>query len=176
MNDGFSAIFAFIVLIIMVIVFINLYSNTTNKENERRFDNGEMTENERAEFIAKKIKRAEELYFHGDLTLLELEAIKKKYSGHSIFLDYGGLEFTRAYSNKKQVENAITQHKKDAENSLILSAAIGDAIGGTAGAIVGASASIQKSANDAATLEAMKLAAERDYQKACENYVKYGKQ
>ena len=63
----------------MVIVYV-LVAPTSNKkvdEKEKRFERGEMSQEEREKYINKRIKSAEERYRHGDLPLFALEAIKK---------------------------------------------------------------------------------------------------
>jgi hypothetical protein len=142
------------------------------EEENKRFENGEMTPAERKAYVKRKIDFAEMAYRHGDLTLLQLEALKKKYTGESFYIDNYGLEVTAATSNMDQVDRAIAQHKKDADRNLIINAAVGDAIGGTAGAIVGAAASARKSAQEAADLERQRATADRDFHRAIENSFK----
>lgn len=138
------------------------------KEEERRFESGEMTKEERENYIQKKIKSAEEMYHHGNLSLLEFEAIKKKY-GKSNLLDNGGLAFTAAASNKIQAERAISAHQKKAERDLIFQSTAGGAINGTAGAVIGAVASASKSAKEGAVLESQRAAAEQAYHNALDD-------
>ena len=142
------------------------------KEEKRRFENGEMTADERAKYVEKQLKSVEKLYNHGDLTLFEREVLKKKYTGKSMLIDNGGLEFTAAASNKVQAERAITQHQKKAERDLIFQASVGSAINGTAGAIIGAANSAQKSSGEAAALESQRVTAEQKYRKALDDLAK----
>ena len=111
-------------------------------------------------------------YRHGDFTLIQLEGIRKKYSGESFLLDNVGIETAFAASRKDQIDRAITQQQKKAEKSLIYNAALGDAIGGTAGAIIGAASSAQKSAQESAALEVEKAAADKAFRNAVTNDLK----
>ena len=158
----------------IVVLYRKLNEDASKKmeEEKRRFEKGEMSAEERERYIKRKIRNAEEMYQHGDLSLLELEAIKKQYTGKSNMLDYGGVAFTAAASNKIAAERAITQHQKKAERDLIFQATAGGAINGTAGAIVGAAASASKSAKEAAALEATRAAAENAYQKTLDDISK----
>lgn len=142
------------------------------EDEDKRFDNGEMTPDERASYVKKKLSFIEMAYQHGDLTLLELEALKKKYTGESFYLDNLGMEITAATSNKVQVERAIAQQRKDAERNLIINAAVGNAVGGTAGTIIGAATSAQSAAQEAADLEKLRVAAEQNYRQAIERSTK----
>ena len=156
------------------VLYRKLNENAGKKldEEKRRFEKGEMSADERDRYIKRKIRVAEEMYHHGDLSLLELEAIKKQYTGKSNMLDYGGAAFTAAASNKIQAERAIAEHHKKAERALIFHATAGGAINGTAGAIIGAAASANKSAKEAAALEATRAAAENEYRKTLDDIAK----
>lgn len=173
----FQSIHAVIILIPACIVYFKVEKALTNsqnqKENERskkreedekRFESGKMTDKERAAYAAKQIGDAELMYSHGDLTLAELELVRKKYTGKSFMVDNMSLETVFAASRKDEVNRAVEQHNKEAEKNIIYSAAIGNAIGGTAGAIVGAVSSAQKYAQEGAALEAEKAKAEQAFQ------------
>ena len=142
------------------------------KNEDERFEKGEMTQAERESYIKRKIKFAEQAYHHGDLTLTQLEALKKKYTGESFYLDNFGIAGTVALDNKVQAELAIKRHNKAAERNMIINAAIGDAVGGTAGAIIGAATSAQKSAQEAVALEKQRAIADQNFQQTFDNACK----
>lgn len=141
------------------------------KEDEQRFKNGEMSPSERAAYAKKKIEFAEMAYRGGQLTLMELELVKKKYSDNSM-IDVVGLNVTAAVSKKDQINRKITEQQKRAENRLIFNTALGEATGGIGGAIVGAVDSAQRNAKETITLETEKNIAEQEYRKAIEDSVK----
>ena len=70
------------------------------EEEDRRFENGEMTPAERSAYVKRKLDFAEMAYRHGDLTLWQLEALRKKYTGQSTLLDNFGYEAVIAASDK----------------------------------------------------------------------------
>lgn len=168
-------------LIPCLIVYLKVEKSLNQKQNEqskkreeddRRFENGEMTGKERAEYAAKQINTAELMFKHGDLTMAEYELLKKKYTGKSFMVDNMSLNTLYAASRKYEANRAIEQHNKNAQKSIIYSAAIGDAIGGPAGAIVGAVSSAQKSAQEAAALEAEKAKADQTLKDAIQQDVR----
>ena len=142
------------------------------KNEDERFEKGEMTQAERESYIKRKLKFAEQAYHHGDITLTQLEALKKKYTGESFYLDNFGISGTTALDNKVQAELAIERHNKAAERNMIINAAIGDAVGGTTGAIIGAATSAQKSAQEAVVLEKQRAAADQNFKQAFDNACK----
>lgn len=140
------------------------------EEDERRFESGEMKGAERAAYAKKKLDYAEGAYNRGVITLLELQLLKKKYTGKSMIDDFG-LDVVAAASRKYQVNQAIEKQQKSATGSMIINAAVGEAIAGTAGAVIGAATSAQKSSQEAAALAAEKAAAEQDFHKAMEDSI-----
>lgn len=142
-----------------------------HEEDERRFKNGEMSPSERSAYAKKKIEFAEMAYRGGQITLLELELVKKKYSDNSL-IDTVGLNVTAAMSKKDQINRKITEQQKRAENRLIFNTALGEATGGIGGAIVGAVDSAQRNAKESIALESEKSIAEYEYRKAIEESIK----
>lgn len=140
------------------------------EEDERRFESGEMKGAERAAYAKKKIDYAVGAYNRGAITFLELQLLKKKYTGESMIDDFG-LDVVAAASRKYQVNQAIEKQQKSATGSMIINAAVGEAIAGTAGAVIGAATSAQKSSQEAAALAAEKAAAEQDFHKAMEDSI-----
>lgn len=139
------------------------------EEDERRFESGEMKGAERAAYAKKKLDYAEGAYNRGVITLL-VQLLKKKYTGKSMIDDFG-LDVVAAASRKYQVNQAIEKQQKSATGSMIINAAVGEAIAGTAGAVIGAATSAQKSSQEAAALAAEKAAAEQDFHKAMEDSI-----
>lgn len=142
------------------------------KEDNRRFESGEMTGEERKKYVEKQLKMIDSMYRINQLTLAEKEVLVKKYTGKSSWIDHYGVEFTVAASDKLQVDKAIKEQKKDAERDLMINTAFGNAIGGLGGAIVGAANSAKKSAEEAADLEAVQAVVEENYRKALKNSTK----
>lgn len=140
------------------------------KEDERRFKSGEMKGAERAAYVKKQLDYAEGAYKRGVITLLDLQVLQKMYTGKSMIDDFG-LGVVAAASRKDQVNRAIEKQQKSATGSMIINAAVGEAIAGTAGAVIGAATSAQKSSQEAAALAAEKAAAEQDLHKAMEDSI-----
>ena len=151
-----------------------LNQGRSKQEQELRFKNNQMTPEERAHFVEKKLKSIEEAYKYGDITLFEYEVLQKKYKGESFYVDSYGLAGTAAASKKHDVERAIEKQKKDAERNLIISATVGEAVGGLSGAIVGAASSIQKSSQEVAALEKKRIEAEEEFKQVAHDHI-YGK-
>jgi len=140
------------------------------EEDERRFKSGEMKGAERAAYVKKQLDYAEGAYKRGVITLLDLQVLQKMYTGKSMIDDFG-LGVVAAASRKDQVNRAIEKQQKSATGSMIINAAVGEAIAGTAGAVIGAATSAQKSSQEAAALAAEKAAAEQDLHKAMEDSI-----
>ena len=151
-----------------------LKQDRSRQEQELRFENKQMSPEERAQFVEKKLKIIEEAYKYGDITLFEYEVLQKKYKGESFYVDCYGLAGTAAASKKHDIERAIEKQKKDAERNLIFSATVGEAVGGLSGAIVGAASSIQKSSQEAAALERKRIEAEEEFKQVAHDHI-YGK-
>lgn len=141
------------------------------EEDERRFESGEMKGVERAAYAKKKLDYAEGAYKRGVITFLDLQLLQRRYTGQSMIDDLG-LDVVAAASRKYQVNRAIEKQQKSATGSMIINAAVGEAIAGTAGAVIGAATSAEKSAQEAAALAAEKAAAEQDLHKAIEDSVR----
>jgi hypothetical protein len=168
----------FILAIIIIIVYL-VYKdvilpkkekeiNEQWEEEKRRFENGEMSAYEREKYIKSKIRHAEQMYNSGQLSFLELQALKKSL-GCSNTIDDLGFQVTATASNKFQAERAVEQQQKKAERDLIFQTTVGGAINGTTGAIIGATASANESAKEAAALEARRASAENKFQEALNN-------
>lgn len=141
------------------------------EEDARRFKSGEMKGAERAAYVKKQLDYAEGAYNRGVITLLDLQVLQKMYTGKSMIDDFG-LGVVAAASRKDQVNRAIEKQQKSATGSMIINAAVGEAIAGTAGAVIGAATSAEKSSQEAAALAAEKAAAEQDLHKAIEDSVR----
>lgn len=173
-----AIIAAVITLIVSAIIFnISQAADENNEkekqkreEDDRRYESGEMKGAERAAYVKKQLDYAEGAYNRGVITLLELQLLKKKYTGKSMINDFG-LDVVAAASRKDQVNRAINKQQKSATGSMIINAAVGEAIAGTAGAVIGAATSAQKSSQEAAALAAEKAAAEQDLHKAMEDSI-----
>ena len=143
------------------------------KEDERRFKSGEMKGAERAAYVKKQLDYAEGAYKRGVITLLDLQVLQKMYTGKSMIDDFG-LGVVAAASRKDQVNRAIEKQQKSATGSMIINAAVGEAIAGTAGAVIGAETSAEKSSQEAAALAAEKASAEQALNKAIEDSIMRG--
>lgn len=140
------------------------------EEDERRFKSGEMKGAERAAYAKKQLDYAMGAYHRGAITFLDLQLLQRRYTGQSMIDDFG-LGVVAAASRKDQVNRAIEKQQKSATGSMIINAAVGEAIAGTAGAVIGAATSAQKSSQEAAALAAEKAAAEQDLHKAMEDSI-----
>ena len=182
-SDFVSYLMLFVMMIFGFIIYIKVEHGLNShinrrveqysaklKEDERRFDSGEMKDTERAAYAKKKLDYAEGAYERGAITFLELQALKKKYTGKSL-IDDVGLDVVAAASRKNQVDRAIEKQQKSATGSMIINAAVGDAIAGTAGAVIGAATSAQKSSQEVAALAAEKAAAEQNFREAMEDSI-----
>lgn len=132
------------------------------QNDEKRFENGEMTGVEREKYVKRKLKYIDYLYEHNSITFAQREELIKKYTGKSAYLDALGAKKVKALSDKMLVDRAIEQHKKDAETDLMLNTTFGNAIGGISGAMYGATNSLQHSAEKAEELERLRLIAEEN--------------
>lgn len=140
------------------------------EEDERRFKSGEMKGAERAAYAKKQLDYAMGAYHRGAITFLDLQLLQRRYTGQSMIDDLG-LDVVAAASRKYQVNRAIEKQQKSATGSMIINAAVGEAIAGTAGAVIGAATSAEKSSQEAAALAAEKAAAEQDLHKAMEDSI-----
>ena len=140
------------------------------EEDERRFKSGEMKGAERAAYAKKQLDYAMGAYHRGAITFLDLQVLQKMYTGKSMIDDFG-LGVVAAASRKYQVNRAIEKQQKSATGSMIINAAVGEAIAGTAGAVIGAATSAQKSSQEAAALAAEKASAEQALNKAIEDSI-----
>lgn len=100
------------------------------EEDERRFKSGEMKGAERAAYVKKQLDYAEGAYKRGVITLLDLQVLQKMYTGKSMIDDFG-IGVVAAASRKDQVNRAIEKQQKSATGSMIINAAVGEAIAGT---------------------------------------------
>lgn len=140
------------------------------EEDERRFKSGEMKGAERAAYAKKQLDYAMGAYHRGAITFLDLQLLQRRYTGQSMIDDLG-LDVVAAASRKYQVNRAIEKQQKSATGSMIINAAVGEAIAGTAGAVIGAATSAEKSSQEAAALAAEKASAEQALNKAIEDSI-----
>lgn len=140
------------------------------EEDERRFESGEMKGAERAAYAKKKLDYAMGAYHRGAITFLDLQLLQRRYTGQSMIDDLG-LDVVAAASRKYQVNRAIEKQQKSATGHMIINAAVGEAIAGTAGAVIGAATSAEKSSQEAAALAAEKASAEQALNKAIEDSI-----
>lgn len=143
------------------------------EEDERRFESGEMKGAERAAYAKKQLDYAMGAYHRGAITFLDLQLLQRRYTGQSMIDDLG-LDVVAAASRKYQVNRAIEKQQKSATGSMIINAAVGEAIAGTAGAVIGAATSAEKSSQEAAALAAEKASAEQALNKAIEDSIMRG--
>ena len=140
------------------------------EEDERRFESGEMKGAERAAYAKKQLDYAMGAYHRGAITFLDLQLLQRRYTGQSMIDDLG-LDVVAAASRKYQVNRAIEKQQKSATGHMIINAAVGEAIAGTAGAVIGAATSAEKSSQEAAALAAEKASAEQALHKAMEDSI-----
>lgn len=126
------------------------------EETKRRYESGEMSEAERTAYANRQIADAERLYNAGHLTTIQLEAVRKKYSGKSLLLDNMSIQAATAASNKIEVDRAIEAQQKEAKKSMFYNTLLGDAVAGAPGVVIGAAVSAQESAKEAAELQVKK--------------------
>lgn len=90
----------------------------------------------------KKLAFIETAYRHGDLTFAQYDALKAKYGGTesitSIISETAGADAASEFGSKIDKANAKERAKKEMTKKVILNAAIGDAVAGPAGAVIGA--------------------------------------
>ncbi len=174
-----EAIFMAVMLIVISVVGFKILqageetkedAKRKREEDERRFKSGEMKGAERAAYAKKQLDYAMGAYHRGAITFLDLQVLQKMYTGKSMIDDFG-LGVVAAASRKYQVNRAIEKQQKSATGSMIINAAVGEAIAGTAGAVIGAATSAQKSSQEAAALAAEKASAEQALNKAIEDSI-----
>ena len=90
----------------------------------------------------KKLAEIETAFRMGDLTFAQYDALKAKYSGTesigSIIAETAGVDAAQEFGTKIDKANAKERAKKEMTKKVILNAAIGDAVAGPAGAVIGA--------------------------------------
>ena len=173
-----AIIAAVITLIVSAIIFnISQAADENNEkekrkreEDDRRYESGEMKGAERAAYAKKQLDYAMGAYHRGAITFLDLQLLQRRYTGQSMIDDFG-LGVVAAASRKYQVNRAIEKQQKSATGSMIINAAVGEAIAGTAGAVIGAATSAEKSSQEAAALAAEKASAEQALNKAIEDSI-----
>lgn len=120
----------------------------------------------------KKLKQAEEMFKYGQLSLLEYNALKAKYTGEKSMVEEFGLDVAVAASNKHAADKAVEMHQKEAEKKIINNAAVGNAVGGVAGSVAFAAATAQKESAEAQKLRAEQEKAQAEYESALRRSVK----
>jgi len=128
----------------------------------------EMTPSEQA----KHLRFLEQMYNHGDLSFIEYNTLKAKYTGEKSFVEQFGYEFTMAASDKLAADKAMQQHIENAQKRIITNAAVGNAVGGLAGGIAFSVSAANKANAEAAQLHAQQEKANIRYEKALKNSIK----
>ena len=90
----------------------------------------------------------DQAYKQGDFTLMEADVLRAKYSGKQSATSMLGVEVMSAASKKDSVDRALEKNKKDADKKIIRNAAIGGAVGGLGGQIVGAATAMNDIAQE----------------------------
>ena len=120
----------------------------------------------------KKLKQAEEMFKYGQLSLLEYNALKAKYTGEKSMIEEFGLDVAVAASNMHAADKAVEMHQKEAEKKIIKNAAVGNAVGGVAGSVAFAASTAQKESAEAQKLRAEQEKAQAEYEAALRRSVK----
>ncbi len=128
----------------------------------------EMTPSEQA----RHLRFLEQMYNHGDLSFIEYNTLKAKYTGEKSFVEQYGIEFTMAASDKLAADKAMQQHIENAQKRIITNAAVGNAVGGLAGGIAFSVSAANKANAEAAQLHAQQEKANKRYEEALKDSVK----
>lgn len=139
MGNIFQYILA-VALVFGIPILINVIkardAKETTKVSEKRPE--DMTPAEKR----KKLAFIESAYRHGDLTFAQYDALKARYSGTesigSIIAETAGADAAKEFGSKIDKANATERAKKEMTKKVIMNAAIGDAVAGPAGAVIGA--------------------------------------
>lgn len=123
----------------LVIKHYNGQESSKQEQTEKPVE--EMTPAEKA----KKLRLAEMMFEHGDITFMQYDLLKAKYTGEKSYTETHGIDMAMAASKKISADMAIEKHKKDTEKSIVLNAAVGNAVGGLGGTIIGAATAAGKS-------------------------------
>lgn len=140
----------------------------TAREAERNKPIEAMTPAEKA----KKLRLAEQMYRHGDLTFAQYDALKAAYTGKKSFAQEYGMDLTMAVSDKLAVDKALERHKEETQKRIITNSAIGNAIGGVAGGIAGAVSTASNASIEAGQLMAEQDKANKRYEEALKRSIK----
>lgn len=102
-------------------------------------------------------RKIEEAYKHGSISYMEYNTLKAKLKGEESMIETIGLNAAMAYSDKVGAERELSNEISQTDKKIIQSAAIGSAVGGLGGTIVGATTA---AANQAHKID--ELTKERD--------------
>ena len=139
------AFFAVGVLCIVIAIIITVSSKKPTKvETITSKPVDKWTDSERQYMLGQ----VESLHRSGQLTTLQYDVLKSKYTGTKSMAETLGLDVAVAASNKLDIERSIDAHNKQVNKNIIKSAAIGSAIGGLGGEIVGIATAANKGAQE----------------------------
>lgn len=140
-----------VVVLAFTVLFVILYNSDKFASSEKKDEDNsfvallkkpveELTEAEKQ----KILRFASQAANHGDISFAQYDVIRAKYNGTESFADHYGGEYTMALSNKISADMELQKYQKQKEKNIIYSGALGSAIGGTAGAIIGATTAASK--------------------------------
>lgn len=122
----------------------------------------EMTQEEKIKYL----KRAEQLYNHGQIPFIVYDEIKAKCTGQASLSQIGGLDFAMATSDKIGADNALKKHQEDTTKRIITNSAIGNAFGGLAGGIASAVSTAENASAETARLISEQEKANKRFEEA----------
>ncbi len=137
------------------------YSQTQAQNNNQK-PNNQLTEREKQ----KKISLIEAAYRHGDLTLAQYDVLMADLTGRKSMVDLMGFEAAMAASDKAGVGRKIQQLNKDADKRIVYNAALGSAVGGLGGTVIGAATAANNINMEAQQLSLEYMAADQKFNDA----------
>ena len=120
----------------------------------------------------KELRSIEQNYKYGHLTTQQYDLLKSKYTGTPNMYQTMGYSVAEAYYKKTDIDKAIAEHNRTADKRVIYNAALGSAVGGLGGTIIGASNAANNVAREAAALQMKKAEADAKYEKALKDRYK----
>lgn len=159
-----------------------LYSVRTKKDRDAYIQSVDKKEEQLKEDIRqgkvldketqKKLQSLENMYKYGNIDYMTYDLNRAKLLGTKSVYEQFGYRAGNAIYKKMDIDREVEEHKRTADKKIIYSGAIGSAIGGVGGTIVGASTAANQVAREGAALQQAQAAADAEVQQALKENAK----
>ena len=136
---GISAVMAFIGLIPAIIRLVKRFKMT---DKDRELEEKKKADRKAERDKQKEIQLINAAYERGKLSLAEADVLLAELEGRKSLVDMMGYEAAMAASNKAGVEQRIKKHNEQANKRIVYNAAVGSAVGGLGGTVIGAATAL----------------------------------